>query len=215
MRGEVTPTNGRVSPRDRTRGFVVADPGLVRHYRMSWGARGDSNDLWWRHRTVAATMVEWMKCSPLERRGRGRGDGHALPHFGIALLMVAVLLPALAALAAQLYQGVQCVWGGRSGWIVEFPTSSVTEDKFRCTVRSQTACADLTVRRVNTDGVPDGFVVRPVGARTWVGIGDSIEVLVEAEPGPGVIECGQPIRDAGQGQATEVLTCPGEPTPPG
>jgi len=123
------------------------------------------------------------------------------------LLMAVVLSPVVI---GEPPRWLQCAWEGRNGWFVEHPPSSVSERAFRRTVRDQTACVDLTVRRVNTGTVPDGFVVGPVGGRTWVSRRGSIEVLVEAEPGPGVIECGEALREPGPGQLTEVLSCPAE-----
>lgn len=128
-----------------------------------------------------------------------------LSALAIVLLMAVLLLPAVI---GQPQRWLHCAWEGRNGWVVEHPPSSVSERAFRRTVRDQTACVDLHVRRVDTDTVPDGFVVRPVGARSWVSRRGSIEVLVEAEAGPGVIACGEAIREPGPGQATEVLSCP-------
>lgn len=123
----------------------------------------------------------------------------------VALLLVAVGLPMLAGQPQRL---VRCTWERRDGWTVEHPQSSVTEREFRQTVQKQTECVGLTVHRVNTNAAPEGFVVRPIGAKTWVPHGGSIEVLVEADAGEGVIECGEAIGGAGRGQATEVLACP-------
>lgn len=131
-------------------------------------------------------------------------------------IIVVVWISAVIAVsiaAAQPLHSLRCLWEGRDGWIVEHPQSSVSEAVFRRVVADQTSCVDLTVRRVNTDAVADGFVVRPIGGRSWVPGTGGIEVLVESAPGEKVIECGESIRPVSPGAATEVLACGGSPPP--
>lgn len=92
-------------------------------------------------------------------------------------------------------------------WTIELPTRSVTEAQFRVAVRGQTPCVSVTARSVHSGAVAEGRVLRPIGAREWLGAGGNVEVVVEREAGDGVIECGEPIRPPAQGAATEVLRC--------
>jgi hypothetical protein len=132
----------------------------------------------------------------------------------VAIIVVVGISAVIAvSIAAVTLQSVRCLWEGRDGWTVEHPPSSVSEAEFRRVVADQTTCVDLTVRRVNTDAVADGFVVRPIGGRSWVSRTGSLEVLVASAPGEDVIECGEPIRPVSAGMATQVLACGGSPPP--
>lgn len=126
----------------------------------------------------------------------------------VVLAALALATAAVPAFSGQPQQWLRCAWEARDGWTVEHPRVSLSEAEFRRAVREQTSCVELTIRRVNTNSVPEGSVVRPVGTRSWISATSSLEVLVESHPGAGVVECGEAIRADKPGVATEVLACP-------
>lgn len=120
-------------------------------------------------------------------------------------LAAALTILAVVGVLARPVGWASCLITGRDGWTIEFPRDRVTQADFEEAVSKQTKCVGVEVTYVNTDTLPDGFVVRPVGARDWVPGGGSVRALIESPAGPGVIECGEPL-DEGSG-AVEVLSC--------
>ncbi len=129
------------------------------------------------------------------------------------IVAVGAVVAAISWLPGQPQTWLQCAAEGRDGWTVEHPPSSVSEAEFRGVVRDQTDCVGVEVFLVNTDTVAEGHTVRPIGTRSWVGYGGSVEVLIEAEPGPGVVECGQPLGEPSPPAATAILGCDLTPPP--
>jgi hypothetical protein len=131
---------------------------------------------------------------------------------------VVVALVALVAFIGSAAWGprdlsITCWWEQRAGWEVEYPVDSLSEAEFREDIEQQTRCVEITATYVNTGSVPDGHVVRPIGTRDWFAAGQALQVLIESEPSPGVVECGEPLEPPTNARATEVLTC-GDATPP-
>ncbi len=188
-----------------------------------------------RHRGRGASNASWRWPGPPTSRHHervtvtpavGSEGGHSplavwsCRRLAVAIALVAAVFVAVGAVVAtiswlpgQPQTWLRCAAEGRDGWIVEHPPSSVSEPEFRRVVRDQTDCVGVEVLLVNTDTVAEGHSVRPIGTRSWVGYGGSVEVLIEAESAPGVVECGQPLGEPSPGAATEILGCDLTPPP--
>jgi hypothetical protein len=129
----------------------------------------------------------------------------------LTVFVLCIPLPLVLVAAVGLDSGpfvmVRCGWQSRDGWVVEHPREAVTEAEFREFTERQTTCVDIDRIHVNTGLEDDDIVVRPRGARSWIGRGQTLTIHVEAPAGDDVVECGQPLTAVEPGTGTEILTC--------
>ena len=125
----------------------------------------------------------------------------------VLLIPLPLVLLAATGLDSGPFVMVRCGWQSRDGWVVEHPREAVTEAEFREFTERQTSCVDIDVIHVNTGLEEAGIVVRPRGARSWIGRGQSLTIHVEEPAGGDVVECGEPLTAMTPGTATEILTC--------